>query len=65
MALMKNGRYSEAIEAGLKTVDLRPNDQLAWSSLSLCYVRNGQIPEAEAAGAKARILSWGGKVKKD
>lgn len=65
MALMKIGRFSEAIEAGLKTVEMRPNDQLAWSSLSLFYVRNNQIPEAEAAGAKARILSWGGKVKRD
>ena len=65
MALMKLGRYPEAIEAGLKTVALRPNDQLAWSSLSLFYVRNGQIKEAENAGAKARILGWGGKVLKD
>jgi tetratricopeptide (TPR) repeat protein len=64
MALMKLGRYPEAIAAGLRTIELHPNDQLAWSSLSLFYVRNGQIPEAEAAGAKARILSWGGKIKK-
>jgi len=64
MALMKLGRYAEAIAAGLRTVELHPNDQLAWSSLSLFYVRNGQIPEAEAAGAKARILSWGGKIKR-
>ena len=63
MALMKLGRHPEAIEAGLKTVELRPNDQLAWSSLSLFYVRNGQIREAEAAGAKAKILGWGGKIK--
>jgi Flp pilus assembly protein TadD len=63
MALMKSGRHSEAIEAGLKAVALRPNDQLAWSSLSLFYVRNHQIAEAEAAGAKARILSWGGKIQ--
>ena len=63
MALMKLGRYPEAIEAGLRTVALRPNDQLAWSSLSLFYVRNGQIKEAEAAGAKAKILGWGGKIK--
>ncbi len=63
MALMKTGRYPEAIEAGLKAVELRPNDQLAWSSLSLFYVRNDQIAEAEAAGAKARVLSWGGKLK--
>ncbi len=64
MALMKLGRYPEAIAAGLRTVELRPNDQLAWSSLSPFYVRAGQIPEAEAAGAKARILGWGGKIKK-
>jgi len=65
MALMKTGRYPEAIKAGLTCVELRPNDQLAWSSLSLFYVRNGNIKEAEAAGAKARILSWGGKIKKE
>lgn len=65
MALMKTGRFPEAIAAGLKTVELRPNDQLAWSSLSLFYVRNNQIPEAETAGTKAKILSWGGKVKKE
>jgi len=65
MALMKTGRYEEAIQAGLKCVELQPNDQLAWSSLSLFYVRNGNIKEAEAAGGKARILSWGGKIKKE
>jgi tetratricopeptide (TPR) repeat protein len=58
MALMKLGKYPEAIEAGLRSTALRPNDQLAWSSLSLFYVRNHQIKEAEAAGVKARILSW-------
>jgi Flp pilus assembly protein TadD len=65
MALMKAGRFLEAIDAGLRAVELNPNDQLAWSSLSIFYVKNGQVPEAEAAGAKARILSWGGKIKKD
>jgi Flp pilus assembly protein TadD len=65
MTLMKLGRYPEAIEAGLKTVELRPNEQLAWSSLSLAYVRAGMIKEAESASGKARILSWGGKVKKE
>lgn len=65
MALMKLGQYPEAIAAALKNTELRPNDQLAWSSLSICYVKNGQIKDAESAGAKARILSWGGKIKKD
>ncbi len=65
MALMKLGRHSEAIPAALKNTELRPNDQLAWSTLSICYVKNHQVPEAEAAGGKARILSWGGKIRKD
>lgn len=65
MALMKTGRFTEAIGAGLKATQLRPNDQLAWSSLSMFYVRNNQIAEAEAAGVKARILSWGGKIAKE
>ena len=64
MALMKLGRHAEAIVAALKNTELRPNDQLAWSTLSICYVKNGQIKEAESAGGKARILSWGGKIKK-
>jgi Flp pilus assembly protein TadD len=59
---MKLGRFPEAIEAGKKTVELKPNDQIGWTSLSLFYNRNGEIKEAEAAGTKAKILSWGGKI---
>jgi predicted Zn-dependent protease len=62
MALMKLGRFQEAIEAGKHAVDLRPNDQIGWTSLSLFYNRAGNIKEAEAAGTKAKILSWGGKI---
>ena len=62
MALLKLGQIKEAIGCGLKSVTLRPNDLLAWTSLSQMYVRDGNIPEAEAAKANARILSLGGKV---
>ena len=62
---MKTGHFPEAIEAGLVATRLSPNDQLAWSSLSMFYVRNNQIAEAESAGVKARILSWGGKIAKE
>jgi Flp pilus assembly protein TadD len=64
MAQMKIGRHDEAIAAAIKNTELRPNEQLSWSTLSICYVKNGQIKEAESAGGKARILSWGGKIKK-
>jgi len=63
MTLMKLGHQPEAIEAMKKLLELRPNDQMGYTSLSLAYVRNGQIKEAEEMGAKARIISWGGKAE--
>src|SRR5208283_1521219 len=59
MTLMKNGNYPEAIQAGKQAVELRPNDQLAWSSRSRFYVGNNPCNEAEAAGVTPRILAWG------
>jgi len=63
MALYKLDRYQESIEAGKRAVRLDPNNQFVWSSLSLAYNANKQKAEAEAAGAKARIISWGGKIE--
>jgi predicted Zn-dependent protease len=62
MALLKTEQIKEAIGAGLMATTLKPNDLLAWTSLSQMYVRNGQIAEAEDAKGKARILSLGGRV---
>jgi len=62
MALMKIGRYPEAIEAGKRATQLRPNDQIGWTSLSLFYNRNGDNKEAESSGTKTKILYWGGKI---
>jgi tetratricopeptide (TPR) repeat protein len=65
MALYKLDRYEDAIIAGKRLAELNPNNQFVWSSLSLAYNANKQKAEAEAAGAKARIISWGGKIKPD
>lgn len=65
MALLKTGKVKEAIGAGLKATTLRPNDLLAWTSLSQMYVQDEQIAEAEDAKGKARILSLGGKIVKE
>jgi predicted Zn-dependent protease len=62
MALLKTGHVKEAIGCGLQSVTLQPNDLLAWTSLSQMYVRDGNIPEAEAAKGNARILALGGRV---
>jgi tetratricopeptide (TPR) repeat protein len=65
MALYKLDRYVEAIEAGKRAAQIDPNNQFVWSSLSLAYNANKQKALAEAAGARARIISWGGKIKLD
>lgn len=65
MVLMKLNRLKEAIGAGIQATTLRPNDLLAWTSLSQMYVANKQIAEAEDAKQKATILSIGGKIVKD
>jgi predicted Zn-dependent protease len=62
MALMKIGRFPEAIEARNRVTKLRPNDQIGWTSLSLFYTRNGDTEEA--AGTIAKILGWAGKVER-
>jgi tetratricopeptide (TPR) repeat protein len=62
MVFYKQGRYPEAIEAGLKASHLNPNDMMIWTSLSMAYMKNGQIAEAEAAGGKAKVISWGGRL---
>ncbi|MCB1231641.1 MAG: tetratricopeptide repeat protein [Verrucomicrobiae bacterium] len=65
MALMKTGQIKEAIGAGLQATTLKPNDLLAWTSLSQMFVQDGQIGAAEDAKANARILSLGGRVVKE
>lgn len=65
MTLMKQGKIKEAIGCGLQATNLQPNDLLAWTALSQMYVQDQQIAEAEMAKGNARILSLGGKVKRD
>jgi len=47
-----------AVEAAHALIVLTPNDPLAHTSLSIALQKAGQIPEAEAAAGRARILEW-------
>ena len=58
MAYNDAGRHAEAIEAGKKLCELTPDDVLAHTSLSRFYQAADRIAEAEAEGAKARMLDW-------
>lgn len=58
MAYADKEMFDEAITWGKKFVELAPEETLAHTSLSMFYQRKGMIPEAEAEGAKARMLDW-------
>jgi Flp pilus assembly protein TadD len=63
-ALQDLQRYDEAIEVAQRIAELDPDDVLAHTSLSVLYQKKGMIPEAEAEGAKARVLGWKQQLKK-
>jgi tetratricopeptide (TPR) repeat protein len=58
MAYNDMGQHQDAIEAGKKLCELTPDDVLAHTSLSRFYQAANMVPEAEAEGAKARMLDW-------
>lgn len=63
-ALQDLQRYDEAIEVAKKIAELDADDVLAHTSLSVLYQKKGMIAEAEAEGAKARVLGWKQQLKK-
>lgn len=56
--------YDDAIAVAQRIAELDPDDVLAHTSLSVLYQKKGMIPEAEAEGAKARVLGWKQQLKK-
>jgi tetratricopeptide (TPR) repeat protein len=63
-ALQDLQRYDEAIAVAQRLAEIDPDDVLAHTSLSVLYMKKGMIPEAEAEGAKARVLGWKQQLKK-
>jgi tetratricopeptide (TPR) repeat protein len=63
-ALQDLARYDEAIAVAQRIVQVDPDDVLAHTSLSVLYQKKGMIAEAEAEGAKARVLGWKQQLKK-
>lgn len=57
-ALGDAGQFEAAVTAAQTLTALTPDDPLAHTSLSIALQRAGQIPQAEAAAGRARILEW-------
>ena len=51
-------KFDQAIEIGKRLIEATPDDELAYTSLSIFYQQKGLIAEAEAIAAKARTLGW-------
>src|SRR2546428_13754329 len=62
-ALQDLNRLDEAIAVANRIAEVDPDDVLAHTSLSVLYQKEGMIPEAEAEGAKARVLGWKQQLK--
>jgi tetratricopeptide (TPR) repeat protein len=58
MALADKELWDDAIAAAKKVVELDPDEQLGYTNVSRIYQRAGNVPEAEAWAAKARVLDW-------
>ena len=63
MAQMNGGQLKEALATLQRVTELAPEDPLAFTSLSMAWVRLENIEEAEKAQAKARMLSWKQELK--
>src|ERR1700721_2645861 len=63
-ALQDLQRYDEAITVPQRLAEIDPDVVLGHTSLSVLYQKKGMIPEAEAEGAKARVLVWKQQLKK-
>jgi Flp pilus assembly protein TadD len=64
-AQSKLDRLDEAVATIHRAIELDPNDAFFYTSLSIFLQRQGKVPEAEAAGAKARMISWKEELKKN
>jgi tetratricopeptide (TPR) repeat protein len=62
-AYQDSGDFDKAIAVAKNIAELDPDDVLAHTSLSILYQSKGMVPEAEAEGAKARVLGWKQQLK--
>lgn len=51
-------KLDDAIAVVQRLIAAAPDDELAYTSLSIFYQQKGMIAEAEEVGAKARTLGW-------
>ena len=61
--LQDAGYLDEAVDEATRLAEKYPDDVLVHTRLSILYQMRGQVPEAEAEAAKARVLGWKQELK--
>ncbi len=61
--LQDAGHLDEAVAEATRLAEKYPDDVLVHTRLSILYQMRGQVPEAEAESAKARVLGWKQELK--
>lgn len=56
--LINQDKIGEAVQIIAEWLKINPNAVMAYTNLSRCLMRQGKIPEAEEAQAKAAMLGW-------
>ncbi len=56
--LINQDKISAAVQILAEWLKINPNAVMAYTNLSRCLMRQGKIPEAEEAQAKAATLGW-------
>lgn len=62
MAWYRKGDYARAIAEGHRAEQLRPQEPLVHTNLSLFYMKAGDRKTAEHHGLQARLASWRGNM---
>ena len=62
MCFYRQGDYATAIAEGHKAEQLKPQEQLVHTNLSLFYMKAGDKKTAEHHGLQARVASWRGNM---
>ena len=65
MAQAESGDLGGAVETAKRITEVAPDDPLGYTSLSMFLQRSGQIAEAEAAAAQARIREWKASLEEE
>jgi tetratricopeptide (TPR) repeat protein len=58
MTYAHQDKLDAAIDIAKRLISVAPDDELAYTSLSMFYQQKGMIAEAEEIAAKSRTLGW-------